>query len=381
MKRMRTTALIIVTVLSAGCARIGLDRIDTEDGCPCLDGDVDTAIHDADPEEEAGDEDADVEGTSDADDPGDADSPSRRTWALTMPETTPPPLWAPVLAYEESASRVILYGGTDSGLASAAMWAYDGTSWSRLCDPCTPGARVGHRMVYDAARARMVLYGGADAGGSLLADVWEWDGSAWDLVPVNGDDPGQRRDHGMAYDPLERRILVFGGETPTVDATDDLYYFDGLTWSLVETSGGPSPRSDETNFLAFDDGGGALLVVGGHDADSEILNDLWTWDGTRWTEVCSTCFGTPAHDRAVVWDTSRHRLVSACGWTGSSEITGTFELDGNNFIVVDAYMPPARDSCGIAFDSSRNAIVLYGGNGSSCTASNGDCQDTFEYQL
>jgi hypothetical protein len=37
-------------------------------------------------------------------------------------------------------------------------------------------------MGYDPVRKRIVLYGGFDSGRKNLADTWEWDGQGWSCL-------------------------------------------------------------------------------------------------------------------------------------------------------------------------------------------------------
>lgn len=64
-------------------------------------------------------------------------------------------------------------------------------------------------MVYDSQRARIVLFGGYMGGSGFQSDTWEWDGTQWNQVQVSG--PAARSQHGMAYDRLRRRAVLFGG--------------------------------------------------------------------------------------------------------------------------------------------------------------------------
>ena len=46
--------------------------------------------------------------------------------------------------------------------------------------------------------------------GKRLGETWEWNGSSWDFRDSNTR-PSVRSSHAMAFDPVGRRILVFGG--------------------------------------------------------------------------------------------------------------------------------------------------------------------------
>ncbi|MFQ5507494.1 MAG: kelch repeat-containing protein, partial [Planctomycetota bacterium] len=67
--------------------------------------------------------------------------------------------------------------------------------------------RTGHAMAYDPIRKRVVLFGGffgpltpvKVAGRVYFDDTWEWDGKTWQpRRPLHS--PSPRNGHGMAYD-------------------------------------------------------------------------------------------------------------------------------------------------------------------------------------
>jgi hypothetical protein len=53
----------------------------------------------------------------------------------------------------------------------------------------------------------MILFGGDD--GTMLNDLWEWDGSNWSEVTVAG--PPPRCCYAYAHDPARRATVLFGG--------------------------------------------------------------------------------------------------------------------------------------------------------------------------
>ncbi|MCB9655458.1 MAG: hypothetical protein H6729_15160 [Deltaproteobacteria bacterium] len=337
------------------------------------------------------DADADAHADADADadaGAGDADGgqgplPGRRAWTAVAVLDKPPPLARPALAYDEARKRIVLFGGirAQTSMASAALWEYDGTTWTEMCDPCDPGTRVGHGLVYDRARAKVVMIGGLDQGGVAHNDVWTWDGTAWDLEPATGEAPDPIAHFGMVYDPSGGRILVVGGDTST-GASNEMFELIGSAWHRLQVEAGvdgPLPaRISESNALVWDDATRTLYIVGGTDTLGMGMDDLWKLDAAGgWSRVCEICSGTPARARAAIWDPARARIVVVGGFTLGGELTGTFEFQGDHFITVDATTPPARDSVGLAYDSDRDVIVTYGGNGD-CPEQ--DCDDTFEFR-
>jgi hypothetical protein len=136
----------------------------------------------------------------------------------TSPCTPPPARTRAAMIYDPVRKQTLLFGGfAESSEATPLddLWAWDGSTWTRLCNasPCNaasqrPSARGGARMAFDAHRGRALLFGGF-ATTSYFAEMWEWDGAAWSGPVASG--PAARRDAGMAYDAARRATLIFGG--------------------------------------------------------------------------------------------------------------------------------------------------------------------------
>jgi hypothetical protein len=76
-----------------------------------------------------------------------------------------------------TAAGTLLYSGWSGGAQpDAESWILRGGTWQAIDSPPTP--RRGARLVYDPVRRRVVLFGGFNDSGNL-SDTWEWDGAKW----------------------------------------------------------------------------------------------------------------------------------------------------------------------------------------------------------
>jgi hypothetical protein len=135
-------------------------------------------------------------------------------------------------------------------------------------------------MAYDARRERIVLFGGRRFGidfngdnvsdDGLLGDVWEWDGTQWTFRMLVGLTP--REEHAMAWDPLRRRVVLFGGRTEDgpVRQTHD---WNGERWIMRDNGGNGSPSARYGQAMAFDPVNGVVLMHGGR--GSQFWKDTW----------------------------------------------------------------------------------------------------------
>jgi hypothetical protein len=121
---------------------------------------------------------------------------------------------APAIAFDKARGHVLLFGGGTWGPYSGDTWTWNGTAWAELTpgdgDGGTtigPGPRQSARLVYDPTRSLLMLFGGDN--GSLLRDLWEWNGTTWTKADDQG--PSQRCCYALAHDPTRRAIVLFGG--------------------------------------------------------------------------------------------------------------------------------------------------------------------------
>jgi hypothetical protein len=74
------------------------------------------------------------------------------------------------MTFDARRGRVVAF--TDTG----QTWEWDGSSWSRVNTPNSPGTRTEIAVAFDSLRDRVVLFGGM-SGGAVLHDTWEYDGT------------------------------------------------------------------------------------------------------------------------------------------------------------------------------------------------------------
>jgi hypothetical protein len=95
-----------------------------------------------------------------------------------------------------------------------------------------------------------------------------------------------------------------------------------------------------------------------------LLPDTWLWDGTNWTQVEE---GGPAPRFAfgLASDTSRNRVVLFGGANFTTEgpraLGDTWEWDGSAWTQQDETGPFARSGHNMTFDAKRSRTVLFSG--------------------
>ena len=100
-------------------------------------------------------------------------------------------------------------------------------------------------------------------------DLWEWDGSHW--TQLQGAGPKPRTQATMAYDPVSKRAMLFGGAVfdpaaGTLSAPirqSDTWAWDGSQWTQLDAAGPLSASNWSSPFetMAFDPVSQSMLLV------------------------------------------------------------------------------------------------------------------------
>ena len=240
------------------------------------------------------------------------------------------------LVYDPVRDRLVMLGNVTVGTGGLnvrfEVWALtlSGTpAWEKLVTQgVSPDARYGHSAIYDPVNDRVVVFGGVDALAYpevFHSDVWALSlaTNSWTSLVPDGVGPGGREGQGAIYDPARRRMLVFGGhaESNTRVFWNDLWELSlagSPTWSQI-TPDGPVPGARSAFGTVYDPVRRRMLIHGGVLADSGIEPDeLWalSLDGTpSWARIATQ---NTLRGRAYpidVYDPDADRLL-ACGGGG-----------------------------------------------------------------
>ncbi|HEX7878770.1 MAG TPA: kelch repeat-containing protein [Candidatus Eisenbacteria bacterium] len=190
-------------------------------------------------------------------------------WSL-LPATGPLPAArsGAVLGYDSATNRLIVQGGTVACTWTIGEAHYlthaDGLggtpTWSTLplVNPAPPG-RTYHGGIYDAATDRLLTFGGIDANGTMALDdillvtgATNAGAAGWSRLPNPTVHPPTRSSHTACWDPLTRRLIVFGGDGWQYGLLGDLWILDlDLDNGAVSGLPDPAPARPGTNAPGF----------------------------------------------------------------------------------------------------------------------------------
>ena len=138
------------------------------------------------------------------------------------------------MVYDTSRSKAIVFSDSLNE-RSRDLWEWDGLMWTQYISQVSPRGRASHGLAYDSLRRRTVLFGGDfrddRIGRTFLADTWEWDGSHWrEMTPTTA--PLARMGPAMAYDAARGVTLLFGGNVHGAHQSDT-WQWNGTDWSQL----------------------------------------------------------------------------------------------------------------------------------------------------
>jgi hypothetical protein len=197
--------------------------------------------------------------------------PAGRSWSDLAPKTDPEKelggilLWSS-MCYDGHNRRFLLFGGgnvqTERG--DPGTWAYTPATnaWEPLTIDRQPPQRANSRLVYDPVARKVLLFGG-DALDHLLADTWVFDvvTQKWEQRRPKVS-PSPRAGHALLWLPRAKKVLLLGGYgyTSATGYVESLYRrlpFEAWTydpaadrWELVRHfDGKAAPEGPANGFL------------------------------------------------------------------------------------------------------------------------------------
>jgi hypothetical protein len=286
-------------------------------------------------------------------------------------------------AYDSQRHRYVLFGGSNvyGYLNDTWVIGLDGVpQWSSLATAGTPPSpRRLVEAIYDPVGDRMIVYGGANDG-PILGDLYELsfatDPPTWSPLAASGGPPAARAGHGMIYDPVGQRMIVFGGwdGVSTYYRRNDVWALNldaDPDWQELSPEGTPpSPRSSPS--VVYDSDRQQMVVFGG--TTTTFLNDAWALslgDSPAWSQIQAS--GTPPtarEEQSGVYDPVRGRMVIVGGYIdpyfSSTHDTWALTLgDAPSWTQLSpgGPQPPSRWGHAAMYDPASDRMIMHGGLG------------------
>jgi hypothetical protein len=188
--------------------------------------------------------------------------------------------------------------------------------------------------------------------------------SAASPIPTS---PPARSGAALVFDAQSRLTVLFGGHDMAADeALNDVWTWDGAKWTRLQSTSHVPPR--QTPAAAYDGGRGQIVMFGGEGPGAAFLNDTWTWDGQGWHQQAAGAEPSGRADAVAAYDPAGNRVFMFGGDVGSGfsprPTDETWTWDGGAWTPQHPAVSPAvRSDAAMAYDGADHALVLFGGLG------------------
>jgi hypothetical protein len=231
-----------------------------------------------------------------------------------------------------------------------------------------PAARRNASAVFDPVENRMVVFGGW--GSSYLGDIWAFDldTETWsDLTPPSGPAPAPRLTPASVYDPFEHRMLTWSGQGQGT-FFNDVWEFDlaGNAWALFSPTGGP-PNIRYGAGSTFDPVARHLVTFAGF-TNMGRFHDVWRFDGgaaPTWSDVSPATGPEERCLHSACYDAQSHRMIMYGGQrSGPLDDIWALDLDTNEWTdLTPAVKPSGRYFTALVYDAANHRATVFGGLG------------------
>lgn len=234
-----------------------------------------------------------------------------------------------------------------------------------------PLARQGYSLAYDPLLKEVVLFGGLTTSNNPLGDTWEFSEGSWHNITADSPAaPPARWAAGLVYDSALGGLLLFGGQDEYgADYFNDTWEFSAAGWTQLHPTNSPPPRGGNT--MVYDSTDGYALLWGESVVDGP--QTYWEFAGGTWTNITATVTGSLPNAGIFGADNPAGGDVVFFGGTRSCEagmgLTYSYS-DGafHNLTSSEPARPLAGDgSLVMTYDPAMDGVLLFSGYTTTCT--------------
>lgn len=258
-------------------------------------------------------------------------------WVRDDTSAEPGECSTPMSAYDTNRQTlVVVCSGQD-------VWEFNGSEWKSFSPKPVPDFRRFAAIAYDQNIKKVVMFGGYD-NVNYRDETWTWDGATWTKLKPSKK-PQNRAQMAMWYDTnLKKTVLYSGSGRPDINEHitryTDMWSFDGTNWTEMTKTAAPGSRFGAQ--VALDPRDGKVYVFGGLrstvDEKNNVTqfygNDLWRWDGSAWTEIQPEVSPRPRQNGAFEFDEASGKFVLYGGFAGQIYMSDTWLFDGTSWTPV-----------------------------------------------
>ncbi|HVU69355.1 MAG TPA: hypothetical protein VHD63_19640 [Ktedonobacteraceae bacterium] len=175
-----------------------------------------------------------------------------------------------------------------------------------------------------------------------------------------------RRDSSLVYDPLHHIVLLFGGSLlPNGGLTNETWSWNGSSWQQQHPLTSPPALPGSMVYDAASRQ--VILFLQGNAGGGQVANQMWTWDGSNWHRLQAGLM-PDVLSPGLVYDAARGQVLlfgveaPATSAPQRPQISATWTWNGSAWHrLYPLTSPAARTGAALAYDGTRQQVVLYGG--------------------
>jgi hypothetical protein len=306
-----------------------------------------------------------------------ADPRDGRWVEIATPGPIPSPRFFEVTGFDAVRERLYLYGGAGSKLNEDDLWVLslgDRTGrWEQLTFTGTSPGRlfILGASTFDSRHTRFVVCMWPTDTTTRIYIFSLGDSPVWSSVDVAGPAPTNRSEGVFVYDSEQDQFVLFGGSSAHGDLNDvwALTLNDSPRWTRMEPIG-PAPEGRWGAAGTYDPVRGRLVICGGQSNSKGppyVLGDAWALplNEGSWSRLAS--LPIPLFTLRAVYDPLADRLLSFGGSAETGylpDATRSLVLQGSaewEELTTLFAPPPGRAYPALAFDQSRDRLLVFGG--------------------
>jgi hypothetical protein len=229
-------------------------------------------------------------------------------------------------------------------------------------------------MAYDPLLREVVLFGGLTSYNSPLGDTWEFSDGKWHNITAElSVAPAARWGAGLVYDPALGGLLLFGGQIELgSDQYNDTWESSMAGWTLLHPPQSPAPRSGDT--MVYDSTDGYVLLWG--ESVAAGPQTYWKFESDTWTNITSTVTGSlPDAGIFGADNPNGDEVVFYGGSTACGEGMGlTYSYSAGVFHNLTSSEPARpfaeQGSLVMTYDPASDGVLFFSGYSATCAVTN-----------
>jgi hypothetical protein len=230
-------------------------------------------------------------------------------------------------------------------------------NWTQSSPSTLPTARSYAAAAYDPVSKKIVVFGGFGPQG-YLNETWTFDGTNWAKVNT-ATAPPVRTSASMAYDKVSRKIVLFGGYNGQ-NYLADTWTWDGSTSTWTNANPVHAPVAVTGPMMFTDPANGHADVYGGFDGQFYQAT-TYQWTGTDWNNLNPK---TVPYARSIAVTATNGATKTAVVFDGLGDLNpyNTWTWDGTNWTMQSPKtQPPSRYGAPGAYDPALRAVITFAG--------------------